>query len=82
MTSADKSCTVGYANFIDDADQSTPATEVSLTQAPKSGKISIGKNGVVYTPNSGFKGKDKFCTKNKAPTQKGTLSGCVTITVK
>lgn len=82
MRSADKSCVVGFANFIDAKENLTPATQVELTTAPKSGKITIGKTGVTYTPQPGFKGKDKFCTKNTTPEVKGkSLRGCVTVTV-
>lgn len=84
MRSTDKSCAIGYANFIDDAAKTrTPATDVALTKAPKSGKISISKSqGVLYIPASGFKGTDRFCTKNTSPKVKGkTLSGCVTVLV-
>ena len=84
MSASDKTCLIGYNSFINDsAKTKIPATEVALTKAPKSGKITLSKQGVVYTPNAGFKGKDKFCTKNTSPEVKGkTLSGCVTVTVK
>lgn len=82
MRSADKSCLTGFANFIDAKENLTPATQVELTTAPKSGKITIGKTGVTYTPQPGFKGKEKFCTKNTTPEVKGkSLRGCITVTV-
>ena len=83
MSAADGQCVTGYANFYADGSSTgTPATEVALTTAPKNGKISIGKQGVIYTPAAGFKGKDKFCTRNTAPGVKGSLSGCITVTVR
>lgn len=82
LSAGSKACDIGFANFYDNNDVATPATEVALTKAPKSGKISIGKSGVVYTPNAGFKGKDTFCTKNTAAKVKGALTGCITVTVK
>lgn len=83
MTAADKSCQISFPGFINDADQSRiPATEMTLTRAPKSGKLSVSADGPVYTPNAGFKGKDKFCTKNKSAEVPGkTLGGCINITV-
>lgn len=84
MTAADKSCTISFPNFIDEAKGTkVPASEVKLTKAPKSGTIGIAAGkGLVYTPKAGFSGQDKFCTRNTAPTVKGTLSGCVTVTVR
>lgn len=83
MSAADGSCRVGFPNFIDDKRKtSTPATQTTVTRAPKSGKTSIGARGVVYTPSKGFKGKDTFCTRNTSPKVKGTLAGCVTVTVR
>lgn len=85
MTVADRTCQMGFANFIDDAAKTRiPATEVALTKAPGNGKIGIIANqGVVYTPNANFKGTDRFCTRNTAPQVKGkTLSGCVNVTVR
>ena len=84
MTAADKKCQISFPGFIDDAKKTrTPATEMKLTTAPKSGKITLSKDGPIYTPNAGFKGKDKFCTRNTTPEVKGkSLSGCVTVTVK
>lgn len=82
MRAADKSCLIGFANFIDSKEKLTPATKIELTTAPKSGKITIGPSGAVYTPQPGFKGKDTFCTKNTTPEVKGkSLRGCVTVTV-
>lgn len=85
MTTADKSCMMGFANFIDDAAKTRiPATEVALTRAPANGRIGIIANqGVVYTPTAGFTGSDRFCTRNTTPQVKGkNLSGCVTVTVR
>lgn len=84
MAASDKSCQISFPGFIDDVKKTrTPATEMTLTRAPKSGKITLSKDGPIYTPNPGFKGTDKFCTKNKAATVKGkTLSGCVSVTVR
>ena len=84
MTTADKVCNVGYAAFINDATKArTPATQVKLTTAPKNGKIGATADGIVYTPNPGFRGSDKFCTTNSTPEMKGkSLRGCVTVTVK
>lgn len=83
MAAGDKTCLIGFPNFIDDAsDTRIPATEVTLKTAPKSGKIGVGAKGIVYTPNPGFKGKDRFCTSNASPKVKGeTLAGCVAVTV-
>lgn len=82
VLSGAKSCDTGFANFYGSDNVGIPATEVALSKAPKSGKISIGTTGVIYTPAAGFKGKDTFCTKNTAPGHKGKLSGCITITVE
>ncbi len=83
MGASDSVCLIGFANFVNDAtDSRVPAKQVTLTRAPKNGKIGLTDNGVVYTPNPGFKGADKFCTRNKAEGEKGTLSGCVTVTVR
>lgn len=83
MAAADKTCLIGYPNFIDDVKKTrVPATEVSLTRAPKSGTITLSAKGLVYTPAQGFKGSDKFCTKNTAKGEKGTLAGCITVTVR
>lgn len=84
MAAGDKTCLIGFPNFIDDAKNTRiPATEVTLKTAPKSGKIGVTAKGLVYTPNPGFKGKDRFCTQNASPEVKGqTLSGCITVTVR
>ncbi|WP_108263530.1 hypothetical protein [Mangrovicoccus ximenensis] len=76
-------CLMNYPNVIHADDRRMPATQVTLTRAPKSGKIGLSKQGVVYTPNAGFRGKDRFCTRNTAAAFPGqTLSGCVTVTVR
>lgn len=83
MTTADKLCKISFPGFIN-GNTRTPATEVKVTQQPKSGKLSVvaGK-GLVYTPSAGFKGKDRFCTSNTSPKIKGQkLSGCITIAVR
>lgn len=85
MTTRDKICRISFPGFIDDAKKTRiPATEVTVTREPKSGKVSVvaGK-GLIYTPNEGFKGKDRFCTRNKSSKVKGkSLAGCVTVTVR
>ncbi|MCJ8052393.1 hypothetical protein GB928_000530 [Shinella curvata] len=85
MTARDKTCRISFPGFIDDAKKTrTPATDVTVTRKPSSGTVSIvaGK-GLVYTPSQGFKGKDRFCTKNRSAKVKGkTLSGCITVTVR
>jgi hypothetical protein len=85
MSSTDKSCNIAFPGFIDDVKKTrTPATEVTVTRQPKSGKIAVvaGK-GVTYTPAANFKGKDSFCTRNTTPKVKGkSLAGCITISVK
>lgn len=82
MTAADKVCNISFPGFMS-GDKRTPATNVKITKQPKSGKLKVvaGK-GMVYTPAAGFKGKDTFCTRNTAPGVSGTLSGCVTVTVR
>ncbi|WP_199259659.1 Ig-like domain-containing protein [Paracoccus binzhouensis] len=85
MTAADKVCRISFPGFIDDVRKTrTPATEVVLTKAPSHGKLGIAPGeGLVYTPAQGFRGSDKFCTRNKAPEISGkTLSGCITVTVR
>jgi hypothetical protein len=83
MSAADKKCFISYPGFIYEAEnRRVPANEVKLTRAPKNGTISLSKDGLIYTPAAGFKGQDKFCTKNTAKGEKGSLSGCVTVTVK
>lgn len=85
MAGPDKVCNISFPGFIDDVRKTrTPATDVTITRQPKNGKIVVvaGK-GLVYTPAQGFKGKDKFCTRNKSPKVKGqSLSGCITVTVR
>ena len=82
MSGKDKACDTGFGNFYDKADKATPATDVTLTREPKNGKIGIAKTGVIYTPNPGFKGQDKFCTRSTAQSVPGqNLSGCITVTV-
>lgn len=83
MAASDGSCLISYPAFINDATNTrTPATKVALSRAPKSGKITLSADGLVYTPTPGFKGTDKFCTKNTTEKVKGTLSGCITVTVR
>ncbi|MBX3598564.1 MAG: hypothetical protein KF874_13420, partial [Rhizobiaceae bacterium] len=84
MSAADKSCNIGFPNFINDqAKTKIPANQVTLTSQPKNGKVSVSGKGLTYTPNAGFKGKDKFCTQKRTPKVKGkALRGCVTFTVK
>lgn len=84
MSAADGSCKIGFANFIDDAKKTKiPATQVSVTTQPKSGKLAVTGSGLVYTPAKGFTGKDKFCTKSKsAKVPEKALTGCVTVTVE
>ena len=78
MSEADGSCQTGFPRFT----SNTLATRVTFTRAPKSGKASLTSSGVVYTPAKGFKGKDSFCTRNTSPQVRGTLSGCITVTVR
>lgn len=82
MSPGSANCVMGYTRFFLDGGKEVVASEVKLTRAPKSGKISLSKEGIVYTPNAGFSGKDRFCTSNTAPeVKKDKLSGCVTVTV-
>jgi hypothetical protein len=81
MTAADKVCNISFPGFIN-GKKRTAAKKVTVTRKPKSGKLAVVAEGMVYTPAAGFKGKDKFCTRNKAAGVSGTLSGCVTITVR
>lgn len=85
MTASDKICKISFPGFIDDVRKTrTPATEVTVTRAPKSGTVSVvaGK-GLIYTPGQGFKGQDKFCTRNTSSKVKGkSLRGCITVTVR
>ncbi|WP_151718392.1 Ig-like domain-containing protein [Gemmobacter serpentinus] len=85
MSTADKQCRISFPGFVNDTTNTRiPATEVTLRQAPKNGKLAIvAGQGLIYTPNPGFTGKDKFCSVNTSPEVKGKkLSGCVTITVR
>lgn len=84
MSAADKVCNIGFTNVINDTTKtSIPATNVTVTRQPKSGKVAVTGKGLVYTPANGFKGRDTFCTRNKTPKVPGaTLSGCITVTVK
>lgn len=85
MAASDKSCRIGFPSFINDANKtSIPATEVTVTRTPKSGRVSVvAGRGLLYTPNNGFKGRDTFCTRNTTPKVRGkSLSGCITVTVR
>jgi hypothetical protein len=84
MAATDKNCRIGFTNVIDEKKKtSIPATKVTVTRAPKSGKVNVGGNGLLYTPAKGFKGRDTFCTRNSTPKVPGvTLSGCITVTVR
>lgn len=82
MSQADKTCRISFPGFIS-GDKRTPATQVTVTRQPKSGKVAVvAGQGLLYTPAAGFRGKDTFCTRNKASGMSGTLSGCVTVTVR
>ncbi|SMF55775.1 hypothetical protein SAMN02982989_0099 [Xaviernesmea oryzae] len=85
MSTRDKICKISFPGFIDDVRKTrTPATDVTITRQPKSGKITVVTGqGLIYTPSAGFKGKDRFCTKNTTPKVKGkSLSGCITVSVR
>lgn len=85
MTGADKTCRMSFPGFVDDvANIRTPATDARITRAPKNGKVTVvGGKGLIYTPDQGFKGKDRFCTRNTTPKVKGkSLAGCITVTVR
>lgn len=84
MTAADKTCRMSFQGVINEAAKTRiPATEVTITRAPGSGKVAVTKSGLVYTPNKGFQGSDTFCTSNTTPKEPGiTLSGCITVTVR
>ncbi len=87
MTQADKTCQISFPGFVFEATNTRiPATEVKLTRAPRNGKLAVAAGrGLIYTPNSGFRGKDTFCTRNTSPDPKvrrQTLSGCITVTVR
>lgn len=83
-TSRDRSCQISFSGFtFSDGRPRIPATELVLTQAAKSGKITLGRDGPIYTPNAGFQGQERFCTRNTSPQVRGqTLSGCVTVTLR
>lgn len=84
MVAADKSCQIGLTNVIDDrTNAKIPATNVVVTQPPKSGTVNVTSTGLIYKPKKGFMGSDTFCTKNTTPKVPGvTLSGCITVSVK
>lgn len=85
MSASDKICKISFPGFIDDVRKTrTPATDVTITRQPKSGKISVvAGQGLIYTPNANFKGKDRFCTKNTSSKVRGkSLSGCITVTIR
>ena len=84
MKTSDKNCKIGFTSFINDkTKKSIPATNVSITRAPKSGKVIVSSSGLIYTPAAGFRGSDKFCTSNTSPRVSGqALKGCITVTVK
>jgi hypothetical protein len=83
MSTSDRTCSIPFPNFIV-GDRRTPASEVVLTTAPRNGTIGVAAGrGLVYTPNAGFTGADRFCTRNTASAFQGqTLSGCITVTVR
>jgi len=85
MTTRDKGCKISFPGFVNDVKKTRiAATNVTLTRKPKNGKVSVvAGQGLIYTPDPGFKGKDRFCTKNRSPKVKGQiLSGCITVTVR
>jgi hypothetical protein len=84
MSSADRSCTIPFVGFFsNNGNDFTPATEVSLSKSPTSGKIGVSSKGIIYTPNAGFTGTDRFCTINRSGAVSGEkLSGCYEITVR
>lgn len=84
MSSTDKTCLIPFVGFFsNNGNDFTPATEISLRRAPKSGSIGVSSSGIVYTPNPGFTGKDRFCTINRSDKFAGeTLAGCYTVTVR
>lgn len=83
MSAGAKSCQIGVPGFTV-GNSRTPAAESKITRQPKSGKVTIAQGrGFLYTPNAGFKGKDRFCSSNTSPKFKGQrLAGCVTVTVR
>ncbi|BCB20325.1 hypothetical protein [Bosea sp. ANAM02] len=84
MSSADRNCRISFPGVINEsAGTRFPATQVTVTRSPGSGKLSVTKQGLIYTPGKGFKGSDTFCTTNTTPKAPGmTLGGCVTVTVR
>ena len=83
MAAADGHCMISFPGFINDTTNTRiPATELALTKAPSSGTIGKSASGIVYTPQPGFRGTDTFCTRNTSPEVRGTLSGCVSVTVR
>lgn len=85
MSARDRNCKISFPGFINDAKKTRiPATDVTVTRAPKKGKLSVvAEQGLIYTPIQGFKGKDRFCTRNRSAKVKGqTLSGCITVQVR
>lgn len=81
MAAADRHCVMGWTYFKPDQ-RKDPATQISLTRAPASGQIGTSKGGIVYTPNPGFRGEDRFCLRNTAPRVSGAHRGCVTVMVR
>ena len=85
MTTGDKNCRISFPGFVNDVKKTRiAATNVTVTSKPKNGAVSVvaGK-GLIYTPKAGFKGRDRFCTRNTSPKVKGqSLSGCITVTVR
>ncbi|TQI76519.1 hypothetical protein FHT98_4315 [Bosea sp. AK1] len=84
MSMADKTCRISFPGVINEtAKTRIPATQVTVTRAPGSGKVAVTRSGLTYTPNKGFQGSDTFCTSNTTPKVPGvTLSGCITVTVR
>ncbi|KRE11877.1 hypothetical protein ASE63_19190 [Bosea sp. Root381] len=84
MTAADKACQISFPGIVDDrAGTRIPATNVTITRGPASGKVGVvAGRGLTYTPNKGFTGRDTFCTSNTTPKAPGvTLAGCITVAV-
>lgn len=66
MTAADKSCPISFTNVIDDkAKTKIPATNVTVTKPPKSGKVAVTGAGLVYTPTPGFKARTPSARKTR-----------------
>jgi len=84
MSPGDTRCQIPFVGFFsNNGGTFTPAKDVSLRKAPRSGKISLSGSGIIYTPNAGFRGTDEFCTVNRSSKAQGeTLSGCYKVTVK